>query len=114
MASGERTLTRIAVRTDDRIVFVRTSDVDWFEGAGNYVKLHVRDQEYRVRACLRNIVELLDRVRFRRIHRSTIVNVDRIREVQPWFGGDYVAILHDGRQLRVSRTFASDLLDVFQ
>ena len=52
----------------------------------------------------------LDPGRFVRIHRSTIVNVDRVREVQPWVGGDYIAILTDGRQLRVSRTHRDELL----
>ena len=109
-----RYLSRIAVRVDERVVFVRTIDIDWFGGSGNYVTIHVAKQEYRLRFNLRDLIAQLDPVRFRRIHRSTIVNVDRIREVQPWFGGDYIVILHDGQQLRASRTFASDLLKPLQ
>ena len=103
-----------AVRDKDRVIFLRATDVDSFEGSGNYVVLHARGREFRVRTSLRELATQLDPLHFRRVHRSTIVNMDRIREVQPWFGGDYVVILTDGRQLRASRTFASDLLRPLQ
>ncbi|HEX6059646.1 MAG TPA: LytTR family DNA-binding domain-containing protein [Gemmatimonadaceae bacterium] len=104
-------VARLTVRTDDgRARILAASDVDWFEGAGNYVRLHIGAASFRIRASLAGLAPRLDPVRFVRVHRSTIVNVARIREVQPWFGGDYIAILHDGRQLRVSRTYARDLL----
>ena len=111
---GDRYLTRITVRDEDRAYFVRVADVDWFEGFGNYVKLHVRGQEHRFRGSLRELLAQLDPIQFRRVHKSTIVNVDRIREVQPWFGGDYVVILQDGGKLKVSRTYAVDLLQRLQ
>ena len=106
--------TRIAVRSSDRVVFVRTDDIDWFEAARNYVKLHVGAQEHRIRVRLRELAAELDPSRFRQIHRSTIVNIDRVSEVQPWAGGDYVALLRDRQQLRVSRTFARALLRTVQ
>ena len=106
--------TRIAVRGSDRIVFVRTEDVDWFEAARNYVKLHIGAQELRIRIRLRELAAELDPSRFRQIHRSTIVNIDRVSEVQPWAGGDYVALLRDRQQLRVSRTYARALLRTLQ
>ncbi|MEX2151956.1 MAG: LytTR family DNA-binding domain-containing protein [Gemmatimonadaceae bacterium] len=102
--------TRFVVRTSDRAVMIKAQNVDYVEAAGNYVRLHVQKQEYRLRTTIRTLAERLDPKCFVRIHKSTIVNLDRVREVQPWFGGDYVAILHDGRQLRVSRTFARELL----
>jgi two-component system LytT family response regulator len=102
-------LRRILVRTNGRVVFVRSSDVDWIEAAGNYVKLHVGRQAYLVRATLATIEERLDPATFARIHRSTIVNLDRIREMQPWFSGDSVLILHDGAKLRVTRTYREAL-----
>ena len=111
---ASRYLSRLAVRVGERTFFVRAADVDWFGADGNYVVVHVRDQEFRMRVSLRELVDQLDPVRFRRIHRSSIVNIDRVREVQPWFGGDYVVILLDGKQLRVSRTFAPDLLRPLQ
>jgi two-component system LytT family response regulator len=106
--------TRFVVRRDDKLTMLRADDVDWFEGASNYVNLHVKNHEYRLRVSIRTLMERLDPSLFVRIHKSTIVNVDRIREVQPWFSGDYVVILNDGRQLRVSRTFAPSLLRPIQ
>lgn len=102
--------TRFTVRSEERAFIFQARDVDWFEADGNYVWLHVRKEKHRLRTTLRSLIEQLDSSQFVRIHKSTVVNVDRIKEVQPWFGGDYVAILVDGRQLKVSRTFAQDIL----
>lgn len=107
-------LTRITVRNDERAYFLRAVDVDWFEAFGNRVKIHVKGEEHQIRGSLRELVDQLDPNRFRRVHKSTIVNIERIREVQPWFGGDYVAILHDGQKLKVSRTYAPELLQRLQ
>jgi two-component system LytT family response regulator len=101
---------RIMVRDQDRIRFERVDRIDWFEAANNNVVIHVGEHEYRIRSTLKSLQSRLDPARFVRIHRSTIVNLDRVREVQPWFGGDYVAILADGRKLKVSRTFRDALL----
>jgi two-component system LytT family response regulator len=98
------------VREGEGFGFVETSRVDWLEAAGNYVRLHAGERSWLIRAPLGALQEALDPARFVRIHRSTIVNVERIREIQPWVGGDYIAILRDGRQLRVSRTHRDDLL----
>ncbi len=101
---------RFAVRSDGRVRFVPAVDVDWIEADGNYMVLHVGDAQHRLRASLAGLTEGLDPKVFVRIHRSVIVNVERIREVQPWFGGDYVAILKTGAKLRVSRLRAPQLL----
>src|SRR5690242_16375389 len=77
---ASRYLSRLAVRVGERTFFVRTADVDWFGGDGNYILVHVRDQQFRMRVSLRELVDQLDPARFRRIHRSTIVNIDRVRE----------------------------------
>jgi two-component system LytT family response regulator len=103
-------ITRITVRTGSTITFVAVSDVDWFNAAGNYVRIHLRDREHLVRVTLSDLARQLDPRVFVRIHRSTIVNIARIREVQPWLGGDYLAVLHDGRKLKVSRTYRDELL----
>lgn len=100
-----RHIERIAVRADGRIFFVRPSEVDWCESAGNYVKLHVGRVVHVIRETLSNLEERLDPSAFIRIHRRLIVNVDRIHELQPWFGGDQIVILKDGSRLRLSRTF---------
>jgi len=102
--------TRMLVRRGDRMKFVQTEAVDWFESAGNYVRLHVGSETELVRGTLSGLADQLDPTRFVRIHRSTIVNVSRIREVQPWFGGDYTATLVDGTELRVSRHYRDALL----
>ena len=107
---SEGPASRLVVREANRALIISPSDVDWFAGARNYVVLHIGEKEYRLRATLQLLERRLDPTRFARIHKSAIVNVDRIREVQTWFGGDYLALLRDGRQLRVSRTYARDLL----
>ena len=101
---------RFAVRSDGRVRFVAAADVDWIEADGNYMVLHVGETRHRLRASLAGLTEGLDPKQFVRIHRSVIVNVERIREVQPWFGGDYIAILRTGAKLRVSRLRAPQLL----
>jgi two-component system LytT family response regulator len=98
------------VRTRYRNHFVRTEDIDWIEGKGNYVRVRAGEDSHLLRTSLTALLVELDPSGFVRIHRSIIVNLDRIREVQPWLGGDYVAILHDGRQLKVSRTYRDQLL----
>lgn len=98
----------VSGRTSTQLV--RVEDVDWFEAEGNYVRLHVGKVTHLIRSTLRAMGDQLDPATFIRIHRSTIVNVNRIREIQPWFGGDYIALLHDGRQLRVSRSHREQLL----
>jgi two-component system LytT family response regulator len=107
---ASRYATRILVREGEGFGFVETGRLDWLEAAGNYVRLHAAERSWLIRATLAAVQESLDPARFVRIHRSTIVNVERIREIQPWVGGDYVAILKDGRKLRVSRTHREDLL----
>jgi len=103
-------IARFAVRSDGRVRFVAAGDVDWIEADGNYMVLHVGEATHRLRASLAGLTEGLDPKQFVRIHRSVIVNVQRIREVQPWFGGDYIAILRTGAKLRVSRLRAPQLL----
>ena len=96
---------RIAVKGDGRVVFVRTADVDWVEAMDNYVRLHVGREAHMMRGTLSHLEERLAPPTFLRIHRSTIVNVERIREIQPWFAGDYVLILSDGTKLTTGRRY---------
>ena len=85
--------------------FVRAADVDYIEAASNYVRLHTGKTEHLLRESLTNIESRLDPAHFLRIHRTTIVNVERIRELQPWFSGEFIAILTDGTRLKVSRGY---------
>lgn len=95
---------RLIVKSAGRSYFVRIADIDWIEAAGNYVRLHVGKDEHLLRESLTALEHRLDARRFVRIHRSTIVNLERIRELQPAFHGDYVIILHDGTELALSRS----------
>ncbi len=96
---------RLAIRADGRVYFVRVPEIDWIETASNYVRLHVGKAEHLMRESLANLETRLDPARFLRIHRTTIVNVERLRELQPWFSGEFVAILQDGTRLKVSRGY---------
>jgi two-component system LytT family response regulator len=94
---------RLAVATGGRIMFVAVADIDWIEAEGNYARLHVSRKVFEVRETLQALMEKLDPREFIRIHRSTIVNARRIREVQPWFQGRHIVMLQSGEELRMSR-----------
>jgi two-component system LytT family response regulator len=102
-AAGRR--NRLMVKSGGRIHFVRTADIDWCEAAGNYVRMHVSQQEYLVRDTMSHLESQLDPQQFMRIHRSTIVNVDRIQEMQSSFNGEYVVLLRNGTRLTLSRGY---------
>jgi len=102
-------IDRMMVRRDQRTYFVRLAEVQWIESSGNYVILHSGRDRHEVRETLSALESRLDPRRFTRIHRRLIVSLDAIRELQPWFGGDQVMILHDGAKLRVSRTHRASL-----
>jgi two-component system, LytTR family, response regulator len=94
---------RLAVASGGRIVFVAVEEIDWIGAEDNYARLHVGRLVYEVRETLQALMEKLDPQEFIRIHRSTIVNVRRIREVQPWFQGSHIIVLKSGEELRMSR-----------
>jgi two-component system LytT family response regulator len=100
---------RLIVKTGGKVLFLRSPDVEWVEAAGNYVRLHVGGEAYLYRESMKNMESRLDGDQFVRIHRSAIVNLDRIRELQPWFHGEYVVILQDGTKLMASRVFSDRL-----
>lgn len=104
-----RRTRRIAVKTTGKVVFLRSDEIDWVEAAGNYVKLHVGGEALLFRESMKNMESRLDKQQFIRIHRSAIVNMDRIRELQPWFHGEYVVLLQDGTKLMASRVFSDRL-----
>ncbi len=107
---GRRPLERVLVRSGARFEFVRTADVDWFEAAGNYVSLHVGTRAPLLRSTLGSVEAQLDPERFRRIHRSVIVNLDRIKEIRPLPSGEHAVVLRDGTELRLSRGYRENVL----
>ena len=109
MMQPGRYLERIPVRTADRIVLQPVSEVVWLESAGNNVRLHTPGGTQTIRDSLAELGRALDPARFARISRSAIVNVARIREVQPWFHGDYVVLLENGARVQSTRSFREAL-----
>lgn len=100
---------RLIVKSGGRVFFVRTEDIDWVEASGNYVKIHAKGEAHLIRESMKNMEAKLDAKTFVRIHRSAIVNIDRIKELEPWFHGEYVVIMRDGTRLTASRVFSDRL-----
>lgn len=100
---------RLVVQSGHRSVFVRTKDIDWIEADRNYIRLHVRGHAHLVRENLGRVEASLDPAKFCRIHRSTIVNIDRIVSVEPMFRGEYQVLLHDGTKLASGRSYRPNL-----
>ena len=98
-------LDRVLVKQGDRHLLVRVAAVQWIEAEDNYVRLHVEGTSHLLRQTMAGLLERLDPRLFRRIHRSAIVNLDFIREFQPWTSGDQLVIMRDGTRLTLSRTY---------
>lgn len=103
LTAEQREKQRIVVKSSGRVFFVKVDDIDWIEAEGNYVRLHMGNQSHLLRETMKGMESVLDAGQFIRIHRSTIVNADRIRELQPLFHGEYAVILRDGTRLVASR-----------
>lgn len=105
---------RLVIRTAGRVVFLDLTEVDWIEASANYVRLHVGKDSFLLREGIGHISAKLDPERFVRIHRSSIVNVSRIRELQPCDSGEYIAVLKDGKELSCSRGCRPQLLRLIE
>jgi len=101
---------RLTVRDGDAFVMLRVAEVDWIEAAANYVRIHARGRIFVLRGTMAALEGRLDPRQFARIHRSTIVNVDRVREIRPEWHGDFDVVLADGKTLRLSRSYRGSLL----
>ncbi len=102
-------LDRLVIKSGGRVFFLRTDEIDWIEAAGNYVRLHLGEDSHLFRETMNNMEARVDARRFVRIHRSRIVNTDRIKELQPWFNGEYVVVLQNGTRLTLSRGYREKL-----
>ena len=98
---------RFLVKGDGQMYFVPVDDIDWVEAYGNYVRLHVGKGVHLIRETLGNIERKLDPNRFARVHRSSIVNLDRVARMDLWGAGDYIVLLKDGTRLKLSRWYRS-------
>ena len=109
-----RYLTRLTVKQGTRTQFVSIAQVDYFEAEANYVRVHVGDRSHLVRDTLTSLAEQLDPSRFVRVHRSLIVNISRVVEVESLFSGEYVLFLANGRKLTTGRTYRPALQEALQ
>jgi two-component system, LytTR family, response regulator len=103
-ADAPRYLTRLMVKTTGRVIFVRAEEIDWIEAYDNYVRLHTGGKAHLLRQTMNELEASLNPELFARIHRSTIVNLDRIKELHPHFNGESLVVLHDGTELKLSRS----------
>ena len=103
-------LERLGIRVGGKMVLLRTEEIDWIAGAGVYVEVHAGKRRYQLRQTLTALEQRLDPARFVRIHRSTIVHVNRVRELVPHLHGEYGVILEDGTNLKLSRNYRDRLV----
>ena len=101
---------RLVVKDRDRFLLLKVEELDWIESAGNYVELHTRGRCFLLRTTMNDLETQLDASRFARIHRSTIVNVDRVQEIKPSWHGDFSVLLENGTTVRMSRSYRNRLL----
>ncbi len=106
-------LSRILIKNSDKNIFIDVGEINWIESSGNYVKLHTDDSTHLVRGALKTLEEKLNPLRFIRIHRSSMVNIHMVKEIEPWFSGDSKVILENGESLKMSRNY-KETLDRFK
>jgi two-component system, LytTR family, response regulator len=104
-AKEEKAGERILIKSSGEIFFLKAEEIDWIEAEGDYMKFHVNGRTHLMRETMARLEARLDPKRFIRIHRSTIVNIDRLRKLSPSFAGEYAVILHDGTKLKLSRGY---------
>jgi two-component system LytT family response regulator len=109
LKAGKTYLERLVIKTGGRIYFLETDEIDWIEAEGNYVSVHSAKKAHLLRETISSLESQLDPKKFVRIHRSSIVRLDFIQELQPWFHGEYRVILQDGTQLTLSRNHRDKL-----
>jgi two-component system LytT family response regulator len=116
VGSGKRPVPefdeRLTIRTNGRIVFLNLEEIHWIEAAANYVRLNTGKDSYLFRETISRVSERLNPIHFVRIHRSTIVNVSRIKELIPVNSGEYIVVLHGGKELSCSRGYRANLQEL--
>jgi two-component system LytT family response regulator len=102
---------RLVIKSGGRVVFLKSEEIDWVEAAANYVRIHAGPDEYLMRETMNAFEAKLDPRRFMRIHRSIIVNLEKIKELQPCNNGEYIVVLRTGKELSLSRSFRDRIQD---
>jgi two-component system LytT family response regulator len=100
---------RIFIKAEGRFIFVKTQEIDWIQANANYVRIHVGEVSYLHRQTISRLERRLDPAKFLRIHRSAIVNIDKVRELRPWPTGEYVVLMRSGKELTLSRSYRARL-----
>ena len=108
-----RFLGRLAVKAGGRILFLKAEEIDWIQADDKYVHIHTGNKSYLVRQALSAMETQLDPQRFVRVHRSAIVNIERIKELQPMFTGEYTITMENGTRLALSRSYKNKLFELF-
>jgi len=108
LKTGPRHLERLVIKNGGRVFFLNVDDVHCIESEGNYVRVYDNQKAYMLRETISSLEEQLDPRQFRRIHRSAIVKIDKIKEMQPWFHGEYRVIMENGKQLTLSRNYRAN------
>ncbi len=103
---------RVVIKSAGRVVFLKVEEIDWIDAAGNYVRIHTKGDSHLLRETMSRLETRLDPSTFLRIHRSTIVNIERIKELQQQFHGDYLVVLRSGQRLTLSRSYRDKLQEL--
>ena len=112
LCARTNSLQRLILKTGGRVIFLKIDDIDWIEAEGKYVQVHVGNDSHLLRESISALDAKLDTKKFLRIHRSHIVNIERIQELEPWFHNEYRVILRDGTKLMMSRSCRKRLGDL--
>ncbi|HKF55988.1 MAG TPA: response regulator [Blastocatellia bacterium] len=110
-APQQSSVERLVLKSGGRVFFLRVEEIDWIEAAGNYVRLHAGKETHVMRESMNSLEQRLDPTRFIRIHRSTMINIERVKELRPLFHGDYEVTLQDGARVTLSRSYRDRLSD---
>ena len=109
LRAGPQYIDRLVIKAEGRIFFLDVEDIHYIEAEGNYVGVHNGKKAYLLRETIGRLESQLNPKEFLRIHRSAIVRIDKIKELQPWFHGEYRVILDGGKQLMLSRNYRAKL-----
>lgn len=109
LQAGSKYLERLVIKSNGRVFFLDAGEIDWIEAQGNYVAVHSGNKSHLLRETISSLEAQLDPKRFRRIHRSTIVQIAKIKELQAWFHGEYRILLTSGAELMLSRNYRENL-----
>ena len=114
MSEGGGLTDRFLIKSSGEILFLKTEEIDWIEADGDYMRFHTAGKSHLLRETMARLEARLDPKRFVRIHRSTIVNIDRVRKLSPSFAGEYSVVLADGTKLRLSRGYHERMQEVLK